>query len=56
MDPKIAVNAAKRAPKGVAIHNPSDHFQIYHSPIFECAIADQIKFLSDHFGLQRATS
>lgn len=56
MDPKIAVDAAKRAPKGVAIHYPSDHFQIYHSPIFECAIADQIEFLSEHLGLQRATS
>ena len=48
MDPAIAINAARRAPRGESIRYPADHFQVYHSPLFERIIADQIAFFSRH--------
>ena len=48
MDPAVAVTAARCAPKGEAIRYPADHFQVYHSPLFERIVADQIAFFSRH--------
>lgn len=48
MDPKIAVRCAEEAPKGKVIHYPADHFEVYHSPLFEKLIHDQIKFLDQY--------
>lgn len=45
MNPKIAARAARRAPKGKAIHYPADHFEVYHPPLVEKIVADQIDFL-----------
>ncbi|WP_028933774.1 alpha/beta hydrolase [Pseudonocardia spinosispora] len=47
MDPAIAVRAARRAPKGRAIHYPSDHFQVYHPPLVDQVVADQTTFLCE---------
>jgi alpha/beta superfamily hydrolase len=48
MDPAVAITAARRAPKGEAIRYSADHFQVYHSPLFERIVADQIAFFSRH--------
>lgn len=45
MDPAIAAKAAKLSPKGQALHYPADHFEVYHSPMVERVVADQIGFL-----------
>jgi alpha-beta hydrolase superfamily lysophospholipase len=45
MDPAIAARAAQMAPQGEAIHYPADHFEVYHPPIVERVVADQIRFL-----------
>jgi len=45
MDPGIAARAAQMAPQGEAIHYPADHFEVYHPPIVERVVADQIRFL-----------
>ena len=45
MDPAIAVRAAELAPRGEAIHYDADHFEVYHPPIVETVVADQIRFL-----------
>lgn len=52
MDPSIAINVARRAPKGEYIRYAANHFQVYHPPLFERMVADQIAFLSRH--LRRA--
>ncbi len=48
MDPKIAVKVAKEAKFGKHIHYSADHFEVYHSPIFDKMIQDQISFLREH--------
>lgn len=48
MDPAVAVRAARRAPKGEFIRYPADHFQVYHAPMFERIVADQIAFFLRH--------
>jgi pimeloyl-ACP methyl ester carboxylesterase len=48
MDPAIAVKAAADAPRGVARHYPADHFEVYHPPLVERIVADQITFLREH--------
>lgn len=45
MDPAIAVRAAGQGPRGRAIHYPADHFQVYHPPLVEQIVDDQITFL-----------
>ena len=45
MDPAIAVRAAHVAPRGEAIHYAADHFEVYHPPIVERVVGDQIGFL-----------
>jgi hypothetical protein len=47
MNPAIAVAAARRAPQRRAIHYPSDHFQVYHPPLVERVLADQVAFLRE---------
>lgn len=46
MDPAIAVKAAADAPRGVVKHYAADHFSVYHPPIVERLVADQIDFLT----------
>jgi alpha/beta superfamily hydrolase len=48
MDPAIAVRVAREAPRGVAIHYPADHFEVYHLPMVDRLVADQIAFLTEH--------
>ena len=36
------------APRGVARHYDSDHFEIYHPPLVERVLADQTAFLREH--------
>jgi len=48
MDPAIAVRVANEAPRGKAIHYPTDHFEVYHPPFVERIVADQIAFLTEH--------
>lgn len=45
MDPAIAAEAARRAPRGRAIHYDADHFEVYHPPLVERIVADQTAFL-----------
>lgn len=48
MDPAIAVRVANEAPRGVARHYDTDHFQVYHPPFVDRIVADQIAFLTEH--------
>ncbi len=51
MHPKIAARAAKRAPKGRAIHYDADHFEVYHPPLVDKIVRDQIEFLQAALGI-----
>lgn len=51
MDPAIAVRVAHAAPRGEAIHYPTDHFEVYHPPFVDRIVADQIAFLKRHLEL-----
>lgn len=51
MDPKISPRAAKLAPKGKALHCPTDHFEVYHFPMVETIVADQVQFRGKSLGL-----
>ncbi|MEU3186286.1 alpha/beta fold hydrolase [Streptomyces sp. NPDC006923] len=48
MDPRIAVRTAQRAPRGTALHYPADHFEVYHPPLVDGIIRDQVAFLTRH--------
>lgn len=48
MDPAIAVKVANDAPRGIAKHYDTDHFQVYHPPFVDRIVADQIAFLTEH--------
>lgn len=48
MDPRYAERVASRAPRGETRHYESDHFQIYHPPLLEHALADQTAFFQEH--------
>jgi hypothetical protein len=48
MDPKYAAMVARRAPRGVARHYDSGHFDIYHPPLVATVLADQTAFLQKH--------
>lgn len=56
MDPRIAVRAAKAAPQGKAIHYAADHFEVYHPPIVEAVVRDQIAFLQVALGIEEPAS
>lgn len=47
-DPKYSVRVAHTAPRGVLKRYPSDHFEIYHRPLVDTVLADQITFLQEH--------
>ena len=51
MDPKFAARVAHRAPRGVARHYDSDHFDVYHPPLVGRVLADQTAFLREHLGV-----
>lgn len=52
MDPKYAATVARRAPRGVARHYDSDHFEIYHPPLVASVLADQTAFLQEHLDVR----
>jgi fermentation-respiration switch protein FrsA (DUF1100 family) len=52
IDPKYVELAAQRAPRGEARHYDSDHFEIYHPPLVEQALADQTAFLRKHLDVR----
>ncbi len=52
MDPAYAALVARRAPRGVARHYDSDHFEVYHPPLVSRVLADQIAFLQEHLGVR----
>lgn len=52
MDPCYAEAVARRAPRGVARHYDSDHFDIYHPPLLAHALADQTAFLQEHLDVR----
>ncbi|HET6736907.1 alpha/beta hydrolase [Mycobacterium sp.] len=52
MDPQYAELVARRAPRGVARHYDSDHFEIYHPPLVNQALADQTAFLQEHLDVR----
>jgi dienelactone hydrolase len=52
MDPGYAVLVARRAPRGVARHYDSDHFDIYHPPLVSGVLADQTAFLQEHLDVR----
>ncbi|XVQ13779.1 alpha/beta hydrolase [Spirillospora sp. CA-255316] len=51
IDPRIAVKVAAAAPRGVLKHYDADHFTVYHPPLVERIVADQIDFLTTHLGV-----
>ena len=52
MDPEYAAMVARRAPRGVARHYDSDHFEIYHPPLLTQVLADQTAFLQEHLDVR----
>lgn len=48
IDPKYVELVARKAPRGSEAHYDSDHFEIYHPPLVEQALADQTAFLREH--------
>ena len=48
MDPEYAALVARRAPRGLALHFDSDHFDIYHPPLVGRVLAEQTSFLRKH--------
>lgn len=48
IDPAIAGRVAATAPRATLEHYDADHFTVYHPPIVEKILADQIDFLTTH--------
>jgi len=48
IDTAIAEKAAASAPRGVLKHYDADHFTVYHPPLVDQLVADQIDFLTAH--------
>jgi fermentation-respiration switch protein FrsA (DUF1100 family) len=48
IDTTIAERAAAAAPRGELRHYDADHFTVYHPPMVEKIVADQIEFLTTH--------
>jgi pimeloyl-ACP methyl ester carboxylesterase len=48
IDPAIASRVAARAPHAVLKTYDADHFTVYHPPVVEQIVADQIAFLTAH--------
>jgi pimeloyl-ACP methyl ester carboxylesterase len=51
IDPASVSAAAAAAPKATVRHYPADHFDVYHQPLRDRILADQISFLAEHLGL-----
>jgi hypothetical protein len=51
IDPASVPAAAATAPKVTVRHYPADHFDVYHQPLRDRILADQIGFLAEHLGL-----
>jgi hypothetical protein len=52
MDPEYAAIVARHAPRGVARHYDSNHFEIYHPPLVAQVLADQTAFLQEHLDVR----
>lgn len=48
IDPAIAGRVAASAPRAVLKSYDADHFTVYHPPVVEQIVADQIDFLTEH--------
>ncbi|MGW7535118.1 alpha/beta hydrolase [Amycolatopsis sp. NPDC054798] len=48
IDPSIAAAVADDAPRAVLKHYDADHFTVYHPPVVEKVVADQLDFLTAH--------
>ncbi|UGT61818.1 alpha/beta fold hydrolase [Nocardia asteroides] len=48
IDPALAETVAAAVPQAVVKHYDTDHFGVYHPPIVERIVQDQIGFLRDH--------
>lgn len=46
MNPRIADRVAARAARGTALHYDADHFDVYHPPLADQVIGDQVAFLA----------
>ena len=46
--PQIATRAAESAPSGRALLVDADHFEVYHPPLVDRLIAEQVEFLRTH--------
>lgn len=51
MGPRHAEDIGRSAPRGVVRHYDGDHFQIYHPPLLEALLADQVAFLKEHLNV-----
>ncbi len=47
-DNRIAAAVAEDAPRAVLKHYDADHFTVYHPPVVEKVVADQLDFLAVH--------
>lgn len=56
IDPAIAGRVAADAPHAVLKHYAADHFTVYHPPVVEQIVADQIDFLTEHLTVRSATN
>ena len=54
MDPRHAVDVARRAPHGEARHYDGDHFDVYHQPLLDALLSDQTAFLRRHLHVSNA--
>ncbi|MGU3497248.1 alpha/beta hydrolase [Mycobacterium sp. C31M] len=52
MNPAYAIRVAENAPNGTVKRYPSDHFAIYHPPLVDGVLADQIAFLREHLDVR----
>lgn len=48
IDPAIAARVAETVPGAVVEHYDADHFTVYHPPVLDKVLADQIDFLTTH--------
>ena len=46
--PAVAEKVASDAPHTIVQHYDADHFTVYHPPIVQRVVADQIDFLTEH--------
>jgi pimeloyl-ACP methyl ester carboxylesterase len=48
IDPAGVPAAAATAPRATVRHYPADHFDVYHPPLRDQIVADQVAFLTEH--------